>query len=41
MCLMHREARQTKTSEFEAEKGLLQGHLRRQVALALKIPKVS
>ena len=32
----HSEAKQTEMSEFGAEKGLLQGHARRQVAHALK-----
>ena len=36
MCLMHSEAKQTETSEFGAEKGLLQGHARRRVAHTLK-----
>ena len=36
MCLMHSEAKQTKTSEFEAEKGLLQSH----TSLMLKTPKL-
>ena len=33
---MYNEAKQTETSEFGAEKGLLQGHEMRQVAHALK-----
>ena len=32
------DAKQTETSEFGAEKGLLQGHARRPVAHALKSP---
>ena len=36
---MHSEAKHTKTSEFGAEKGLLQGHARRCVAHALKSPE--
>ena len=35
-CPMHGEAKQTKTSEFGAEKGLLQGHARRWVDCAPK-----
>ena len=42
MCLTHSEAKNnTKTSEFGAEKGLLQGHARRLVAQALKTPNSS
>ena len=42
MCLMHSEVKNnTKTSEFGAEKGLLQGHARRLVAQALKTPNSS
>ena len=37
---MHSEAKHTKTSEFGAEKGLLQGHARRRVAHALKSPEL-
>ena len=33
---MHSQAKQTKTPDFGAEKGLLQGHVRREVAHALK-----
>ena len=36
MCLMQSEDKQTKMLEFGAEKGLLQGHARRQVAHAQK-----
>ena len=36
MCLTHREAEQTKTSGLGAEKNLLQGYARRQVAHALE-----
>ena len=39
-CLTHNEAKQTETSEFGAEKGLWQGHARRQVALAHKTPEL-
>ena len=38
-CLRHSEAKQTETSEFEADKGLLQVCARRQVAHDLKSPK--
>ena len=41
LCPMHSEAKQMETSEFAAEKGLLQGHARRRVAQALKSPKLS
>ena len=34
---MHSEAKQAEMSEFGAEKGLLQGQARRQVAHALKL----
>ena len=37
---MHSEAKQSETSEFGAERGLLQGHARRWVAHALKIPEL-
>ena len=40
MCPMHSEAKQTKTSEFGAEKGLLQSRTRRQVAHTLKSSKL-
>ena len=33
---MHTEVKQTETSESEAEKGLLQGYAKRQVAHTLK-----
>ena len=39
VCLTHSEAKQTKMSEFGAEKGLLQGTAR-QVAHAVKIPEL-
>ena len=39
MCPTHSEAKQTKMSAFGAEKGSLQGHARRWVAHAPKIPK--
>ena len=38
MCLMHKEAKPTKISEFEAEKSLLQSHAWRQVAFASETP---
>ena len=38
MSWMHSEAKQTETSEFEEDKGLLQVCARRQVAQALKSP---
>lgn len=46
MCLTHSDAKHTKTSEFGAGKGLLQGHARRwmlasSVLHALKSPKLS
>ena len=34
LCVMHSEAKQTETSEFGAEKGLLQGHARRTGGLS-------
>ena len=37
---MQSEAKQTKMSEFGAEKGLLQGHARKQVTQAPKAPEV-
>ena len=38
MLPMHSEAKQTETSEFGAEKDLLQGHARRMGASCLKKP---
>ena len=38
VCLMHSEAKQTETSEFGAEKGLLQGHAKKTGALCSKYP---
>ena len=40
MCPMHSEAKQTETSEFGAEKGLLQGHARRTGGLYPKNPEL-
>ena len=40
MCLMHSEAKQTETSEFGAEKCLLQGQARRMGSLCSKCPKL-
>ena len=36
LCPVHNEAKQTEKLEFGAEKGLLQGHARRQVVCAPK-----
>ena len=41
VCRTHSEAKQTEMPEFGAEKGLLQGHARRQVAPAPKSPQFS
>ena len=38
MCLMHKEAKQTQTSEFGAEKGLLQGPSKENRQFMLKDP---
>ena len=40
MCPMHSEAKQTEILEFGAEKGLLQGHVKRQMSHALKSPEL-
>ena len=40
MCQMYSEAKQTETSGFRAEKGLSQGHARRQVARVPQTPKL-